>query len=263
MRLPALRVTPFAYAIVGLLLLASAGLHAFPNDVDGIVGWASTNVANLTDHPIAATLASAFVVPSGLLPELLIVAVSFAVVERAIGTLRVVVIALSGHILATVLTEGGVALGIAVGALPATDATRSDVGISYAMYAVLAASVLLLAGPLRYVALAAILALVVVPVLIAPDMTAMGHLLSVAIGLGLMWRLRAGAYREYVAESRTVYCGCGAPYSVVVEFPYRTGDNPDDPRMTIESSARCPYRVLVGHVVLSDDEVLSQLGSPR
>jgi hypothetical protein len=66
-----------------------------------------------------------------------------------------------------------------------------------------------------------------------------------------------------VSETRTVYCLCGAPYSVVVGFPYRTDENPDDARMVIESSDRCPFRVLVGHVVLSDDEVLTQLATPR
>ncbi len=66
-----------------------------------------------------------------------------------------------------------------------------------------------------------------------------------------------------MSETRTVYCVCGAAYSVVVGFPDRTADNPTDSRMVLESSDRCPFRVLVGHVVLSDDEVLAQLVTPR
>jgi hypothetical protein len=184
--LPSPRTTPFTYVMVGLLLLTSLLLRTHPNDIDGVVGWASTNIQNLTDHPMAATVASAFVVPSGLFPDLLIVAVAFAVVERAIGTARVLLVALSGHVLATALTEGAVAIGISIGTLPTSDAVRSDVGISYAMYAVLAASILLLNGPPRIVAAIVLVVAVSIPVLTSMDMTAFGHLSSVAIGFTLM-----------------------------------------------------------------------------
>ena len=62
----------------------------------------------MTHHPIAATLTSAFVIPSGLFPELPVVAVSFAAVERVVGTGRLVLIALAGHVGATLVTEGAV-----------------------------------------------------------------------------------------------------------------------------------------------------------
>jgi hypothetical protein len=181
---------------IGLLLLTSALLRLDSADLDAIVGWTSTNVHNLAHHPLAATFASAFVVPSGLLPELVIVAASFAVVERAIGTLRVVVIALVGHIGATLITEGSVGLGIAAGVLPATDLTRSDVGISYAMFAVLAASTLLLHGRARTIAIAAIAAVVGVGAVVSPDMTAAGHVLSVALGFGTMSWLQRPIHRN-------------------------------------------------------------------
>jgi hypothetical protein len=184
--MPGPRTAPFTYATVGLLLLTSALLHIYSADVDAVVGWASTNGHNLTHHPIAATLASAFVVPSGLLPELVIVAASFAVVERAIGTVRVVTVSLAGHIGATLITEGAVGLGIVAGVLPPTDLTRSDVGISYAMFAVVAASTLILRGRPRVFAVASVIAVVSVAAVLSPDMTAAGHCLSVLFGLGAM-----------------------------------------------------------------------------
>jgi hypothetical protein len=188
--IPSPRSAPFTYAIVGLLLITWAILRIDGGDVDTIVGWASTNVHNLTRHPIAATVASAFVVPSGLLPELIIVAISFAVVERAVGTLRVIVIALAGHIGATLVTEGAVGFAIVGGLLPTADLTRPDVGISYAMFAVLAAATLVLRGRLRIVAIATVVAVAGIAAFASPDMTAAGHLLSVAIGLATMLYLR-------------------------------------------------------------------------
>jgi hypothetical protein len=184
--IPTPRATPLTYVTVGLLLLTSVMLHTHPDAIDGVVGWASTNVQNLTHHPIAATVASAFVVPSGLFPDLLIVAVSFAVLERAIGTARTLLVAVAGHVVATVFTEGAVGFGISIGALPISDAVRSDVGISYVMYAVVAASIFLLRGLPRTVAVIVIVALVGIPAFSSRDMTAFGHLSSVAIGFAVI-----------------------------------------------------------------------------
>jgi hypothetical protein len=191
MHVPSPRTTPVTYVVVGLLVLVSAVLHFRPDDVDTVVGWTSTNVANLTHHPIAAALLSAFVVPAGLFPDLIVVAIAFMVVETAVGTRRVVLVAGSGHVLATLVTEGAVGLAVSTNLLPAADRTRSDVGISYGMYAVVAAAILLLRGKTRTIAATALIITVGVPVLISPTMTAVGHLLSVAIGLVLMsWLLK-------------------------------------------------------------------------
>jgi hypothetical protein len=202
-----LRTAPFTYLTVGLLLVTSALLRTHPQDVDGIVAWASTNVANLTRHPVGATVASAFVVPTGLVPELLVVAVSFLVVERAIGTLRVVLIAVAGHVLATLITEGAVGIGISVGLLPGADVSRSDVGISYAMFAVVAASILLLPDTPRTVCVMALLTLVTGAVVTSHDMTSFGHLLSVVIGLTLM---SLGQRRGNSSATDVGAAACGA-----------------------------------------------------
>jgi hypothetical protein len=54
------------------------------------------------------------------------------------------------------------------------------------MYAVLAASVLLLVGRARLVGALAVGACVLVPFLIAPGMTSTGHVLAVAVGAATM-----------------------------------------------------------------------------
>jgi hypothetical protein len=188
--------SPLAYAMVVLLLLATLLLRTHPGDVHAVVGWASTNLHNLAHHPVAALLVSTFVVPGGLLPELVIVAISFAVLERAIGAMRTVVIALSGQVIATLLTEYGADLGAQWHLLSESSAERPDVGVSYVMFAALAASVLLLHGRARIAGLLIVSACVLVLFVQAPGLTTTGHVLSVAVGAATMTLLQRRARRR-------------------------------------------------------------------
>ena len=190
--LPSPRATPLATAMILTLVGAGATLRlAFPDDIDAVVAWTSTNVENLATHPIASIVASTFVVPSGLLPELILVAIGFTLLERTIGTLRTAAVALSGHVLATLLTEYGAYL------LTDSATDRADVGVSYAMFAVLAAAGLRLTGRLRLATLAAIGAAVLIPLAISPGMTTTGHLLAATIGpltMAALSRRRRGGF---------------------------------------------------------------------
>jgi hypothetical protein len=184
--LPSPTATPLTTAVLLLLLLAALMLHTHPGDVEEVVVWASTNVHNLGRHPVAAMLASTFVVTGNLLPDLAIVAVGFAVLERAVGAGRTVAIALTGQVVATLLTEYGSELGGRWQLLAESSAERPDVGVSYVMYAVLAASVMSLVGRARLLGLLMVSLSVLVSFLLAPGMTTTGHLLSVAIGAATM-----------------------------------------------------------------------------
>jgi hypothetical protein len=184
--LPSLSTTPLASAMVGILLLMGLVLHARPSDIGAAVNWASTNVHNLSQHPVAAMLASAFVVPGNLMPNLLIVAVSFAVTERAVGTIRTAGIALVGQVIATVLTEYGADAGAHWHLLAEASATRPDVGISYVMFAVLAASIMSLSSRAKRWGLLIVSGCVLTAVVLTPGMTSTGHVLSVAIGAAMM-----------------------------------------------------------------------------
>ena len=194
--LPWPTVTPLATAMVVLLLTTALLLRTHPGDVGTVVTWASTNLHNLAHHPVAALLVSMFVVTGPLLPELLVVAISFAVLERAVGALRTAVIALTGQVVATLLTEYGADLGARSHLLAASSADRPDVGVSYVMYAVLAASVLLLVGRARLVGVFAVSVCVLVPFLIAPGMTSTGHVLAVAVGAATMALMQRHARRR-------------------------------------------------------------------
>jgi len=84
---------------------------------------------------------------------------------------------------ATLVTEIVLGLGIRAGVFAFAATQRPDVGISYAMYSVAAACATLLPGRVRPYVLAFVLSAVVLPLHFRPDLTAFGHVLSVAFGL--------------------------------------------------------------------------------
>jgi hypothetical protein len=106
------------------------------------------------------------------------------VLERTVGAGRTAVIALSGHVIATLLTEYGADAQWHL--LAHSSAQRPDVGVSYVMYPVLAASVLLLTARAKLAGVLIVSLSVLVPFLLTPGMTTTGHLLSVAIGAATM-----------------------------------------------------------------------------
>jgi hypothetical protein len=184
--LPSPTATPLATTMVLLLLLASMTLRLWSGDADAVAAWASTNLHNLAHHPVASMLTSAFVMTGALLPDLVLVAVGFAILERAVGARRTALIALCGQVIATLLTEYGAELGAHWQLLAESSTDRIDVGVSYAMYAVLAAAVMTFARPARAISLCLVGAGVLVPFLIDPDLTSTGHLLSVSVGIAIM-----------------------------------------------------------------------------
>ena len=181
--LPSPRATPLATGLVIGLLVSAALLDADPGIVDAVVAWTSTNVHNLARHPIAAMIASTFVVPGLPSAQIAMIAVGCAALERRIGTGRTVLVALSGQVLATLVTEYGADLGAQLGLWTASPADRPDVGVSYVMFSVLAASWLMLNGRARILGIAATTGWALIMFVMSPGMTSTGHLLAIAVGL--------------------------------------------------------------------------------
>jgi hypothetical protein len=187
---PWLRATPLAVGLVLALLLSAVLLDTHPADVDAVVAWTSTNVHNLARHPVAAMIASAFVVPGLPSVQIVIVAITCVALERRLGAGRTVLIAVSGQVLATLLTEYGADLGAQLHLWVASSPDRSDVGVSYVMFALLAASWLLVEGRPRVLGLAATTAWAASMVVISPGMTSTGHVLSIVLGVATMCWIR-------------------------------------------------------------------------
>ncbi len=110
-----------------------------------LVGWASTNVANLPHRPVSTLTLSAFITEDGVLPWLVLASVSLFLLVRRFGNLRAAVLVISGHVVGTVVSEGMAAMRIHQGTLPGSDRYISDVGPSYIVAAALVG--VIVAGP--------------------------------------------------------------------------------------------------------------------
>ncbi len=197
-RVRAVVSAPFTYGYL-LLLLATTLLlrHVSPRVADRLLASSSTDVAHLTHDPLRVLLASALWLPGRWwLPYAVVLLLVLAPLERRFGVRRAALVFLSGHVLATLLTELPIAAAIMTGWVAPAAAHRLDVGVSYGTYAAVAA----FAGSLRrrhtVVLLAVALVSIVAPVATDPDMTMYGHLLALAIGTCWWPALYGGASRR-------------------------------------------------------------------
>ena len=182
----AARTVPFTIILLAALLGTTIALHQVSSD-DAMLRWASTNVQNLTHRPLVSFVASAVVLDDDRWPlTLLTLALGLGLLERRVGTAPALGIFASGHVIATLVTEGAVWWEIHVGHLPASAATQLDVGISYGTWAMIGAALALLpARRMRWPAAAVLAAIVVAPLVRDFDMTASGH--AVAFLVGTAW----------------------------------------------------------------------------
>ena len=172
-------------AYAALLLVTTVLLRLAPVDVDDrVLVGSSTDVTHLLRDPALVMVASALVLPGETwVPYGLVLLTVGRSLERRVGTMRTVLVMVTGHVVGTVLTEGPIAVGIALHRLPASWATRLDVGASYALVALVAALVGLLPRRARApVFVVAALLVAGVPE-VPPDMTTWGHLVAAATGV--------------------------------------------------------------------------------
>ncbi len=189
------RSAPLTTSFLAVLLATTLLLrHVSARVADALLAASSTDVAHLAHDPVRVLLASTLWLPGRVwLPYAVVFALALAPLERRVGPWWALAVFLSGHVVATVLTEGPIALGIAVHWLPASAAHRMDVGVSYGMYTALGAAAGLLEPRARWVALGAVATTVLVPFVLDLDLTTVGHVLSLAIGVAWWpWLSRRG-----------------------------------------------------------------------
>jgi hypothetical protein len=173
------------YALV--LLGLAVFLALVPDRVhDDLVLRSSTNLANLRDDPLVVLLVSAFVLPSSLsLWVLPVLVAAYGAAQRWLGRTATLLVALVGHVFATVFVAVLLAAGIAHHQLDRAVAREPDVGASYGLAAVLAVLVYRLPPlPRRCLALGGTVALTVL-VLVSETFTDLGHLTAWLIGLAM------------------------------------------------------------------------------
>jgi hypothetical protein len=231
------RRAPGTTSLLAVVLTGTAILRWGTTDPEAVERWASTNLVNLYHHPAVALIASAFLSADAIRYQLIAFVLACAVLERRIGTPRMLAVIAAGHVIASLVTEGGVQLAILMRADSLDAAWQLDVGISYAMYTAIGAALLFVPPRFRLVAVLAVALDVIVPLVTSWDMTSSGHVLSLAIGL-LTWPLlrawldqlasrarfdaKARSQRELIS-SRSVVQDGGTAEATVGEVGERVG----------------------------------------
>ncbi|MFJ9518330.1 rhomboid-like protein [Kitasatospora sp. NPDC101801] len=179
------RAAPGTYCWLLLLAVTSFVVARMdPANLEWFLGKRSTNIEQLRAHPVHALLASAIWTEQAAFPFYFVIFNVFHVpVERWLGTRRWLTVALTAHVLATLISEGIVAWGVDAGRLPANLATTVDVGVSYALAGVEGVLTYRFAGRWRWLYGGGLLFFYLLPLITSHTFTDLGHFCSVLIGL--------------------------------------------------------------------------------
>jgi hypothetical protein len=167
----------------------------------GRAAWldgASTNLANLAHNPIGTLVASAFFAEGGLVSWAVLALVGLGVVNWSLGNWRTAVLVGTAHVVGTLVSEGILWYRMEAGYESADQWYIVDVGPSYVVACALVAGIAY--GPRAWRLLAALGFVLVLPSLFGGlstlEVSSVGHLCSVVIGLLLGWPLWRSASRR-------------------------------------------------------------------
>jgi hypothetical protein len=156
--------------------------------------WASTNLTNLGHHPLASLVFSAFLPDGDTLVWIVLSLVGLAATGWVLGSARTALLAVTAHLLGTLVSQGILAWRIAAGAAPQQARHIVDVGPSYIVVCALVAAIAYSTWPGRLLSAAGF-------ALIAPylfyglgdwGVAEVGHACAVVVGLVLGYLVRAG-----------------------------------------------------------------------
>jgi len=181
-----------AYAVALAVGWFVAGSHR--NWLD----WASTNLANLGDHPVGAMVVSAFVTEDPPIGWIVLALVGLGATGWVLGAWRTAVLVATAHVVGTVVSEGILAYRIHTGTAPVTDRQILDIGASYLVVCALVAGIAYSIWPWRIAS--AVGFVVVAPNLFgglpSGEVSSVGHVTSIAVALALGWPLARSARRR-------------------------------------------------------------------
>jgi hypothetical protein len=182
-----LRRADLGWAYAGIVVVVAVAVRVLPGArTEDLVLDSSTNLDNLRHTPLLVLGASAFVVSPlwGLWILVPLVAV-FAAAQRWLGRAATVIVAVLGHVGATLFVAVLLAAGINDGVLDPDVARAPDVGVSYGLAAV--AAVLVGRVPRRWRPWYAlgVLAVAAGSLALDQDFTGVGHVTAVLLGFAL------------------------------------------------------------------------------
>ena len=164
--------------------------------------WTSTNLDNLTRHPIAAMVTSGLFAEGGVLAWTILSLVGLGAVSWTFGNRRTLLLVAVAHVIGTLVSEGILAWRIAAGQEPASARFIVDVGPSYVVVCALVAGACFGARWWRLAALVgfALMAPTLFSGLTDFDVSAVGHTCAAAIGALLGWLLWRRGRPEHQLE---------------------------------------------------------------
>ena len=180
------RSAPGTYVWLAVLFVTTVAMHHMsPEFEEEFLRQRSTNIHELSSNPVRVLIASAMWIDSGhWLPYVVLYSVFHAPAERWLGTARWLAVCAAAHVLATLVSEGALAVAIQEGLAPRSSVETLDVGVSYALSGVVAVLFYGMRSPWRYAYLVGVLVFYGLPLAEAPTFTDFGHFVSVLIGLG-------------------------------------------------------------------------------
>jgi hypothetical protein len=184
---PLLRDTDLAWAYAAVVVVVAIVVRVLPGArTEDLVLDSSTNLANLRESPLLVLGVSAFVVAplSGLWILVPLVA-AFGAAQRWLGRAATVIVAVLGHVGATLFVAMLLAAGIAHGRLDPAVARAPDVGVSYGLAAVAGVLVARVPAGRRPWYVLALLAVTAGPLVVRPTFTGLGHTTAVLLGFAL------------------------------------------------------------------------------
>jgi hypothetical protein len=226
-RLPARAGVAIAYALA-LVVTTLAFRAQSPAGRRAWLAWASTNLANLGDHPIGAMVTSAFITEGSLLSWGLTAMVGLVVLNWSLGNWRTAALVGTAHVLGTVISQGILAYKISAGVAPQTDRYIIDVGPSYVVACALVAGAAFGLGAQRLpaaggFALFAPNSFLGLPTL---EVSSVGHFCSVVIALAVGWPLWRSA-RSRAARDATDPAAAPASTAPASTAPASTAPAPE------------------------------------
>ncbi len=179
-----LRSAPLTFIWLAILLGTTIAQRSMsPAELDRTLGQRSTNLAHLSHDPLRVLWSSLFWIDGYFwFPYALAFLIFHVPAERWLGSLRWLLVGLTGHVVATYLSEGILSLAIRSGIRGPEMVNVQDVGVSYFLAAVIAVLTYHIATPWRYLYLVGVLGFYVVPVVTGFTFTTFGHLCAALVG---------------------------------------------------------------------------------
>jgi hypothetical protein len=189
-RVPTPRRNPFTLTYLALLAGTTALTRfADPQLVHQLQTMSSTDGHHLLSTPLRSLLMSGlWVVGPVWMPYFWAFALTVAPLERRVGPLRAAGVFAAGHVVGTLVSQGVVAVAVALGKVGPSILDELDIGVSYGVLASLGALAGLLSPRGRAVALTAAVLLVAHQMTDDADLvTAVGHPTALLAGT-VLWR---------------------------------------------------------------------------